>query len=71
MLVGGESLFSGYHNRATATDALRGEWYWTGDLGFLSSGELYVTGRTDDLLIINGKNVYAHDVEYAIAFTWR
>lgn len=66
VLVGGESLFSGYHNRATATDALRGEWYWTGDLGFLSSGELYVTGRTDDLLIINGKNVYAHDVEHAI-----
>ena len=66
VLVGGESLFSGYHNVATTTTVLRDGWYWTGDLGFLSSGELYVTGRRDDLLIINGNNVYAHDVEYAI-----
>jgi len=35
----------------------------TGDLGFLMQGELYVTGRLKDLLIVNGKNLYPQDIE--------
>lgn len=40
--------------------------YRTGDLGYLSGdGELYVTGRKKDILIVNGKNLYPHDIENA------
>ncbi len=39
----------------------------TGDLGFLHAGELYVTGRVKDLIIIRGRNLYPHDVENCVA----
>ena len=35
-------------------------------MGFLSDGRLYVLGRLDDLLIINGRNLYAHEIEAAV-----
>jgi len=38
----------------------------TGDLGFVEGDELYVTGRLKDLIIINGRNYYPHDIEGAI-----
>lgn len=38
----------------------------TGDLGFLRDGELYVVGRTDDLLSVAGRNVYAREIESGI-----
>ena len=38
----------------------------TGDLGFLLDGELYVTGRSKDLIIIRGRNIYPQDVERAV-----
>lgn len=38
----------------------------TGDLGFLSAGELYVTGRIKDLIIVNARNIYPQDVEAAV-----
>jgi acyl-CoA synthetase (AMP-forming)/AMP-acid ligase II len=60
-------LFSGYHLNAELTAAkLKDGWYRTGDLGFLRGGELYILGRTDDLLILNGRNVFAHHVEFTI-----
>lgn len=60
-------LFSGYHKDPERTAAkLRDGWYHTGDLGFVADGELYLLGRTDDLLILNGRNVLAHEVEFAI-----
>lgn len=37
----------------------------SGDLGFLDAGNLYVTGRLKDMLIIHGKNIYAADLEHA------
>jgi acyl-CoA synthetase (AMP-forming)/AMP-acid ligase II len=37
----------------------------TGDLGFFDDGQLYVTGRTKDLLIVRGRNVHPHDIEDA------
>ncbi len=59
-------LFAGYHRAPVPEGRFAGGWYRTGDLGFLDDGEIFVCGRTDDLLIVNGRNVYAHDVEFAI-----
>jgi acyl-CoA synthetase (AMP-forming)/AMP-acid ligase II len=65
------SVASGYHNRSAATvDQFQartspgdGPYLRTGDLGVLHEGELYVTGRIKDLLIVNGRNVYPQDIE--------
>lgn len=62
--VRGACLFDGYfRDPDPGRDIWFDEWYRTGDLGFLDAGELYVTGRRADLLIINGRNFYAHDIE--------
>ena len=45
---------------------LRNGLYHTGDLGFVIKGELYVTGRKNDLIIVHGRNYYAHDLEFLI-----
>ncbi len=59
--IRGECLFKHF---ADGTRELREGFYLTGDLGFLEDGQLYITGRKKDLIIINGKNVYPQDVEY-------
>lgn len=57
-------LFSGYYALPEKTaEKLHDGWYRTGDLGFILNGELYVTGRADDLLLLNGRNYYAHEIE--------
>lgn len=66
ILVGGSTLFSGYHGATEPPDTLQDGWYTTGDVGFVQDGELYVVGRTDDLIIVNGRNLYAHDVEHIV-----
>jgi acyl-CoA synthetase (AMP-forming)/AMP-acid ligase II len=65
------SVASGYYNRIAETaERFRaytsdgaGPYLRTGDLGLLHDGELYVTGRLKDLLIINGRNLYPQDIE--------
>jgi fatty-acyl-CoA synthase len=65
--IRGRFLFSGYNgDRERTADRLRGDIYLTRDLGFLRDGSLYVLGRLDDLLIINGRNLYAHEIESAV-----
>ena len=73
--VSGPSVAKGYFNRAAETDetfraqtaeAQKGAFLRTGDLGFLSGGELFVTGRLKDLIIIRGVNHYPQDVEYTV-----
>ncbi|MEZ5404547.1 MAG: AMP-binding protein [Bryobacteraceae bacterium] len=60
-----ESLFGGYWgNDGFRTHALSAQgWYSTGDFGFVSEGELYVIGRTKDIVIVGGQNVFPEDVE--------
>lgn len=66
--VRGRFLFSGYNRdpRLTA-ERLRGDLYLTRDLGFLRDERVYILGRLDDLIIINGRNMYAHEIEAAVA----
>jgi fatty-acyl-CoA synthase len=57
-------LFSGYYKNPEATQsAFRDGWYRTGDLGFVHEGEVFIAGRVKDVIIVNGKNIFAHDVE--------
>jgi fatty-acyl-CoA synthase len=61
-------LFSGYfQDPETTAQSFDDDWYRTGDLGFVSDDEVFVTGRIKDLLIINGANYFAHDLEAAVS----
>lgn len=65
ILIRGDYLFSGYLERDDLTAAVMTPdgWYRTGDLGFVHEGEVYVTGRSKDLIIIQGRNFYPADFE--------
>jgi acyl-CoA synthetase (AMP-forming)/AMP-acid ligase II len=59
-----DCLLRGYYNRPDLTEkAFLDGWYLTGDLGYLAEGELYVTGRKKELIIVGGKNIYPQDLE--------
>ena len=64
IIIRSTSLFSGYHKRPDLTaKVLKGEWYYTGDMGYLAEGELYITGRKKDLIILGGENIHPEDLE--------
>ena len=71
ILIQGPSVAGGYWNRAEETDeefgasvaGYEGRFLRTGDLGFMHDGELYVTGRLKDVIIIRGRNHYPQDIE--------
>ncbi|MDY7092332.1 MAG: fatty acyl-AMP ligase [Acidobacteriota bacterium] len=63
--VRGPGVFDGYYNDPEATaESLVDGWLRTGDLGFLHDGELYLTGRTKDVLILRGHNLMPHELEW-------
>ncbi|MEH2169755.1 MAG: amino acid adenylation domain-containing protein [Nostoc sp.] len=73
--VAGPSVTQGYWNqpeqtdytfRAYLKDTQDGPFLRTGDLGFLQEGELFVTGRLKDLIIIRGRNHYPQDIEWSV-----
>ncbi|WP_431956961.1 HAD-IIIC family phosphatase [Nocardia lijiangensis] len=72
--VAGDSVAAGYFRDEQATAEVFGarlpgddrRFLRTGDLGFLSSGELFVTGRRKDLLIVDGRNHYPQDIETTV-----
>ncbi len=73
--VAGPSVAQGYWNRRAETDETfrasladtgEGPFLRTGDLGFLQDGELFVTGRIKDLIIIAGRNYYPQDIEQTV-----
>ena len=65
----GLEAFSGYWRRPDADrKAIRGGWYFTGDLGYFDEdGELYVVGRVDDMVISGGENIHPEEVEDVLA----
>jgi fatty-acyl-CoA synthase len=60
--VSGPTLMDGYADGSHEAVMADG-WLATGDLGFLREGEVYVTGRKKDVIIVSGRNLYAEDVE--------
>ena len=57
-------MLIGYYHRPDATEkAFINGWYLTGDYGYQVDGELYITGRKKDLIIVGGKNIYPQDLE--------
>jgi acyl-CoA synthetase (AMP-forming)/AMP-acid ligase II/alkylation response protein AidB-like acyl-CoA dehydrogenase/acyl carrier protein len=76
--VSGASVAHGYWNRPAESEATfgarlaktgEGPFLRTGDLAFMRDGELFITGRLKDLIIINGRNVYPQDIEEVIEHT--
>jgi 2-furoate---CoA ligase len=68
-LLAGDESFEGYWRRPEAdVKALREGWYFTGDTGFFDTdGDLYVTGRVDDMIITGGENVSPVEIESCLS----
>src|ERR1700675_3038581 len=68
-LLAGDESFEGYWRRPDAdAKALRQGWYFTGDTGFVDGdGDLFVTGRTDDMIITGGENVSPVEIESCLS----
>jgi fatty-acyl-CoA synthase len=59
-----DCMLTGYYHREDATEkAFADGWYLTGDYGFVIDGEVFVSGRKKDMIIVGGKNVYPQDLE--------
>ena len=65
VLIKGPSIMTAYLNDAESTQKTLkpGGWLDTGDYGFLYEGNLFLTGRRNDIIIINGRNIRAQDIE--------
>jgi 2-furoate---CoA ligase len=68
-LLAGDESFEGYWRRPDAdAKALRDGWYFTGDTGFADSdGDIFVTGRVDDMIISGGENVSPVEIESCLS----
>ncbi|MCG8421648.1 MAG: fatty acyl-AMP ligase [Proteobacteria bacterium] len=67
ILFRGPSVTRGYFgDRAASDELIRNGWLHTGDLGFLHNGELFVSGRKKDLIIINGRNYFPQAIEWEV-----
>jgi fatty-acyl-CoA synthase len=67
VIVRGPSVTRGYFRNPEATaETWRDGWLRTGDMGYLAGGELYICGRSKELIIIRGANYYPQDIELAV-----
>lgn len=59
-----DCMLTGYYNREDLTrKAFLDGWYLTGDYGYVADGEVFVSGRKKDMIIVGGRNVYPQDLE--------
>jgi len=67
--MAGDEAFDGYWQRPDAdARAIRGEWYFTGDTGYIDAeGDLFVTGRRDDMIISGGENISPGEIESVLS----
>ena len=64
IVIRSDCMLTEYYNRRQETmGAFTDGWFKTGDLGYLADGELYISGRKKDLIIVGGKNIYPKDLE--------
>lgn len=65
----GDEAFEGYWNRPDAdAKSIREGWYFTGDTGYVDGdGDLFVTGRVDDMIISGGENISPVDIESVLS----
>ena len=68
-LLAGDESFEGYWRRPDAdAKAIRQGWYFTGDTGFMDSeGDIFVTGRVDDMIISGGENISPVEIESCLS----
>jgi fatty-acyl-CoA synthase len=65
--VQSEFMLDGYYARPDLNAlAVVDGWYQTGDMGYIADGEIYITGRKKDLIIVGGKNIYPQDIEHLL-----
>jgi len=68
IVISSPCLMTEYDANPEATaEAMVDDWFFTGDLGYVSDGEVYVTGRKKELIIIGGRNIYPQDIETAVS----
>jgi acyl-CoA synthetase (AMP-forming)/AMP-acid ligase II/acyl carrier protein len=74
VMVQGPNIAQGYFRNPEKTKAAfenqfhghEGFWYDSGDLGFIKNGHLFISGRLKDVIIVNGRNLYATDIERSL-----
>jgi fatty-acyl-CoA synthase len=65
--VKGASVMAGYYRDQEATDACMVDgWLDTGDMGYMSGGYVFIVGRAKEMIIINGRNHWPQDIEWAV-----
>jgi fatty-acyl-CoA synthase len=63
----GPSVMVGYFRDQASTDAcMQDGWLDTGDMGYMSDGYIYIVGRAKDMIIVNGRNHWPQDIEWAV-----
>ncbi|MEE2981207.1 MAG: fatty acyl-AMP ligase [Pseudomonadota bacterium] len=68
IFIKGPSVMSGYFQDPEMTAGILDDdgWLDTGDMGYMIDGDLVITGRTKDLIICNGRNIWPQDIEWAV-----
>jgi fatty-acyl-CoA synthase len=66
--VKGPSVMAGYYQQEEATNLVLSAdgWLDTGDLGYFLGGQIVITGRSKDLILANGRNIWPQDIEWAV-----
>jgi len=68
IFVRGKAVMVGYFRDEESTEACLSDdgWLDTGDMGYLSNGYIFIVGRAKDMIIINGRNYWPQDIEWAV-----